>query len=96
MPRPGPGGRQAVQGEGGGPEPLDLLPVVAFDGLAGAHHPQQVGGKRLPRPAAAHNAVDAKNSHTAATTPAATSHQGQPNSSWAATPTTAPTTVAAR
>jgi len=40
------------------------------------------------------NAVEKNNSQTAATTAAATSHQGQPNSSWAATPSAAPTTDA--
>jgi hypothetical protein len=42
------------------------------------------------------NAVEKKNSHTAATTAAATSHQRQPNASWAATPNAAPTTAAGR
>jgi hypothetical protein len=47
-------------------------------------------------PPAPQNAVEAKNSHTAATTAAATGHQGQPRMSCAATPTTTPIAVAAR
>jgi hypothetical protein len=93
---PGPGARQAVQGERGGPEPLDLLLAVALDGPAWAHHPQDLGGKRPARSSLAPRRGGEKEQPHRSDDPAATSHQDQPSTSWAATPSAAPTTMAAR
>jgi hypothetical protein len=96
VPWPGPGRRQAAQREGGGPEPLDLPPMIALEGPAGRTTRSRSLARGWPEPPAPHSAVEAKNNHTAATAPAVTSHQGQPSSSWAATPSAAPATVATR
>jgi hypothetical protein len=94
--RPGPGGRQAVQGKGAARNRSTSSRWSRTIARAGLTTPSTSVASDRPEPPPPQNAVERKNSHTAATKAAATSHQGQPNPSWTATPSAAPTSIANR